>query len=89
MKGHLREKQTDGLEEVFPMKTEEEFHSQVPSERDQRDTQEEEWSMPMSIGRRGKECSCFFSLQNENHHIELPLLLLLPLRIDFSQIGVA
>ena len=28
------------------------FHSQVPSERDQRDRQEEDWSIPTSTGRR-------------------------------------
>ena len=31
------------------------FHSQAPSERDQRDRQEEEWSIPVSVGRRGKD----------------------------------
>ena len=31
------------------------FCSQVPSERDQRDRQEEEWSIPVSVGGRGKE----------------------------------
>ena len=29
------------------------FHPQVISERDQRDKQEEEWSIPASVGRRG------------------------------------
>ena len=29
------------------------FHPQVTSERDQRDRQEEEWSIPASVGRRG------------------------------------
>ena len=29
------------------------FHPQVTSERDQRDRQEEEWSIPVSVGRRG------------------------------------
>ena len=28
------------------------FHSQAPSERDQRDRQEEDWSIPASTGRR-------------------------------------
>ena len=31
------------------------FHSQVPSERDQRDRKEEEWSIPVSVGRRGRD----------------------------------
>ena len=31
------------------------FHSQAPSERDQRDRLEEEWSIPVSVGRRGGE----------------------------------
>ena len=31
------------------------FHSQTPSERNQRDRQEEEWSIPMSDGRRGRD----------------------------------
>ena len=29
------------------------FHPQVTSKRDQRDRQEEEWSIPVSVGRRG------------------------------------
>ena len=28
------------------------FHSHAPSERDQRDRQEEEWSIPMNVGGR-------------------------------------
>ena len=31
------------------------FHPQATSERDQRDRQEEEWSIPASIGRRGRD----------------------------------
>ena len=31
------------------------FYSQAPSERDQRDRQEEEWSIPVSNGRRGRD----------------------------------
>ena len=31
------------------------FHTQVPSERDQRDRQEEEWSIPVSVGGRGRD----------------------------------
>ena len=31
------------------------YHSQAPSERDQRDRQEEEWSIPVSVGRRGRD----------------------------------
>ena len=31
------------------------FHSQAHSERDQRDRQEEEWSIPVSVGRRGRD----------------------------------
>ena len=29
------------------------FHPQATSEKDQRDRQEEEWSIPASVGRRG------------------------------------
>ena len=29
------------------------FHSQAPSETDQRDRQEEEWPIPVTVGRRG------------------------------------
>ena len=37
------------------------FYSQVPSERDQRDRQEEEWSIPASVGRRGEDVPpCLF-----------------------------
>ena len=57
MKDHLREKQIGDLEEVFPMETEEgmeeDFIPQAPSEWDQRDRQEEEWSLPVSVGERG------------------------------------
>ena len=31
------------------------FHSQIPSERDHRDRQEEEWSIPVSVGGRGRD----------------------------------
>ena len=31
------------------------FYCQAPSERDQRDRQEEEWSIPASNGRRGRD----------------------------------
>ena len=56
------------------------FHPQATSERDQRDRLEEEWSIPASIGGRGRDIP-------ESLH-RTPLLLL-PWRIDFSQIGVA
>ena len=59
------------------------FHSQAPSERDQRDRQEEEWSIPVSVGGRGEDVP----VEWESPH-RTPLLLL-PLRINFSQIGVA
>ena len=64
------------------------FHSQISSEKDQGDRQEEEWSIPASVGRRGGDAFLFLPLQNENHHTELHPLLL-PLRIDFLEIGVA
>ena len=61
MKDQLRGKQTEGLAEVFPhgngRGNRRGFHSQAPSERDQRDRQEEEWSIPASVGRRGRDLS--------------------------------
>ena len=58
MKDYLREKQTEDLE-GFPhgngRGNGRGFHSQAPSERDQRDRQEEEWSIPASVGGRGRD----------------------------------
>ena len=48
----------EDLEEVSPMGMEEEMeedHIQVTSKRDQRDRQEEEWSILASVGRRGED----------------------------------
>ena len=60
-----------------------EFHSQAPSEKYQRDRQEEEWSIPASVGGRGRDIPA----EQEPPHRTPPTLL--PLMIDFSQIGVA
>ena len=72
---------------VLPVEMEEDFILQAPSERDQRDRQEKEWSIPVQVLEEEVETFLFHSLQNENCHIELHLLLL-PLRIAFSEIGV-
>ena len=56
---------------------------QVASERDQRDRQEEEWSIPASALEEGK------TVQSGENHCIGPLLLLPPQRIDFLPIGVA
>ena len=53
MKDHLKENQMEGFKEVSPMGMEEEMEeNQITSKRGQRDRQEEEWSIPASVGRR-------------------------------------
>ena len=44
------------------------FHSQAPSERDQRDRQEEEWSIPVTIGRRGGDIPVSSPAEQESSH---------------------
>ena len=44
------------------------FYSQAPSERDQRDRQEEELSIPVSIGRRGRDVPVSFPTEQESPH---------------------
>ena len=44
------------------------FHSQAPSERDQRDRQEEEWSIPTSVGRRGGDVPLSSPIEQESPH---------------------
>ena len=44
------------------------FHSQAPSERDQRDRQEEEWSIPASVGRRGGDIPVSSPAEWESPH---------------------
>ena len=91
MKDCSREKQTEGLEEVLPMemeeKTEEDFilrHLQ----KGIRETDRRRNGQYLQVLEEEVKMSLFPPQQNKNHHIELPPLLL-PLRIDFSQIGVA
>ena len=87
MKDHLREKQTEGLEEVFPVEMEEDFilrHLQ----KGIRETDRRKNGQYLQVLEEQAETSLSLPLQNGNHHIGLSLLLL-PLRIDFLQIGVA
>ena len=54
----LSERETEGLGEAHFCgngRNGRGFHSQAPSERDQRDRQEEEWSIPASTGRRDRD----------------------------------
>ena len=44
------------------------FHSQAPSERDQRDRQEEGWSIPVSNGRRGRDIPVSYFAEQELPH---------------------
>ena len=59
MKDHLREKPTGGFGRGFShgngRGNGRGFHPQATSERDQRDRLEEEWSIPVSIGGRGRD----------------------------------
>ena len=90
MKDHLRERQTEGLEEVLPVEMEEETEGNFILRHLQKDIRE------IDRRRNGRyllvlegeaETFLFLTPQNKSHHTELyPLLL--PLRIDFLQIGV-
>ena len=44
------------------------LHSQATLERDQRDRQEEEWSIPASVGRRGKDVPVSYLAEWESPH---------------------
>ena len=59
VKDHLKEKQTEGLEEVLPIEMEEEMEEDFilrPLQREIREIgMEEEWSIPASDGRRGRD----------------------------------
>ena len=44
------------------------MHSQAPSERDQRDRQEEEWSIPATVGRRGRDVPVSSPTEQESPH---------------------
>ena len=57
------------------------FFSQAPLGRNQRDRQEEEWSIPVSDGRRGRNIPTS-SPQYKNHNKE-PQPLLFHLKTDF------
>ena len=61
------------------------FHPQATSKRDQRDRQEEEWSIPASVGRRGGD----ILVGQESSHMTPPTPTLLEDRFtDWSSLGL-
>ena len=91
MKDCLRERHIEGLEEVLPMEMEEETEDDFilrHLQKGNKETDRKKNGQYLHVLEKEAEMFLFLLLQNENHHIELHPLLL-PLRIDFSQIGVA
>ena len=91
MKDHLRERQTEGLEEVLPVEMEGEMEGDFILRHPQKEIREIDRrrnGQYMQVLEGKAETFLFLPLQNENCYIELHPLLLPP-RIDFLWIGVA
>ena len=77
MKDHLRERETKrefrrGSFHGNGRGNRRGFHSQASSERDQRDRQEEEWLIPVSTGRRGRDIPVWYHVEQELPHTTRP-----------------